>query len=194
MLWSFRLPLKQRHFKLFLSRIKTESLMRIVEPLLQISANSWRTFLVKRCSICLGSITPGGMFSIPGNGDTIPPIGDISGGVTPGSMLSLLMSKIVFEPSSSTSSLLDVSEGGKDGQCSIISSLGGGGRAIGGWNQDGTGRGVGVSPSVFGVRSVVSWGRSCLLHGWWWLLLMLLLLFGGPAGHPDCHCLRYRIT
>ena len=88
--------------------------------------------------MCLGSMTPGGMFSIPGKGETIPPIGeangDINGGVTPGSRWSLLLSEFVLvnEWSSSMSSLLDVSEGGKDGQWSKISSFGGGGRAIGG--------------------------------------------------------------
>ena len=168
--------------------------MRIVEPLLEISANSWRTFLVKRWSMCRGAMTPGGRFSIPGKGDTIPPMGDIRGGVTPGSTLSLLRSKFVVEPSSSVSSLLDVSDGGRDDHCSTISSLGGGGSAMGGWNQEGTGRGVGDRPSVFGVRLVRSWGWLCLAHGRCWvLLLLLLLLLFCPVGHPDCHCLRYRM-
>ena len=59
--------------------------------------------------------------------------GDISGGVTP----------------SSSSSLVKAPPEAPVQAGSFTSSLGGGGRAMGGWNQEGTGRGVGFKPAGF---------------------------------------------
>ena len=92
--------------------------MKIVSPLLEISANSFRTFRAKRCKMWRGST--GAVAGAWGKGE-MTPLGDISGGVTPGSLSP--GSELMF------SSLL---------QSSTISCLVSDGRAMGGWNQAGT--------------------------------------------------------
>ena len=112
---------------------KRESLMRIVVEVGEEGGRGEQlpTFLVSRWRRWRGSRP---WRPCPPPPPSAPPAapaakGDIIGGVTP----------------SSSSSLAP----GPQVAGSLTSSLGGGGRAIGGWNQDGTGRGVGFKPGGF---------------------------------------------